>query len=44
MEGDNDSDGDDGHVDAEAQIGEKGAFVGAMVPSIGICVVEEERS
>ena len=44
MEGDDDGDGDDGHVDAETQIGKKSAFVGAVVTGIGVCIVEEERS
>ena len=42
VEGDEDGDGDDGHVDAEAQPGEEGALVGAVVAGVAVGVGEEE--
>lgn len=41
MEVDENGDGDDGEVDGEAQPGEEGAFVGAVVAGVGGDVVEE---
>ncbi|KAG7147770.1 hypothetical protein HYQ46_003371 [Verticillium longisporum] len=43
VEGQDNGDGDDGHVDAEAEVGEKGALVGAVVAGVGRFVLEEER-
>jgi len=39
-----DGNADDGHVEGEAEVGEECSFIGAVVASIGIGVVEEERS
>lgn len=42
MEGDDDGDADDSHVDGEAEVGEECSFVGAVVASVAVGVVEEE--
>lgn len=42
MKGHYDCDCDDGHVDAEAEVGEKGSLVGAVVAGVAVGVGEEE--
>lgn len=42
VEADHDGDANDGHVDAEAQVGEECAFVRAVVARVAVGVVEEE--
>jgi hypothetical protein len=42
MEGDDDGDCDYGHVDGEAEVGEEGSLIGAVVAGVTIGVVEEE--
>lgn len=44
MEREDNGDGDDGHVDGEAEVGEVCAFVGAVVASVAGLVVEKERA
>ena len=43
VEGQGDGDGDDGHVDRDAQVGEEGALVGAVVARVARLVLEEQR-
>lgn len=42
MEGEDDGDGDDGHVDGEPQVGQEGPLVGAVVAGVRGLVLEEE--
>lgn len=44
MEADDDGDGHDGHVDGEAQPGQEGALVGAVVARVRRRVVEEQHA
>jgi hypothetical protein len=41
VEGHDDGDCDDGHVDGEAEVGEKGSFIGAVVAGVTVGVVEK---
>lgn len=42
VEGEDDGDGDDGHVDGEAQVAQEGALVGAVVSGVRRLVLEEQ--
>lgn len=42
MEGQDDGDGHDGHVDGEPEIGQEGPLVGAVVTGIRGLVLEEQ--
>lgn len=44
MEGQDDGDRDDGHVDRQAQVAEEGALVGAVVAGVRGLVLEEQRA
>lgn len=43
VEGEDDGDGNDGHVDGEAEVGQEGPLVGAVVAGVRRGVLEEER-
>lgn len=44
VEGQDDGDRDDGHVDGQAQVAEEGALVGAVVAGVRGLVLEEKRA
>lgn len=44
MEGEEYGEGNDGHIHREAQVREKGSFIGAVIATVGVHIVEEERT